>query len=149
MYFTIEINVTSVKCLRHVGLEDFLNWDELLYGGFNAYGETAGQFFISHIFTLLFVEDIWIFVQILCRVVVACLNKNFIGWKLETNFFVFRLETNRRKDLCTRNKDRCEEIIEPSASIRNVIGVLLRHGVGPVWHFLQQLLKHNEGLLSL
>ena len=93
-------------------------------------------------------EHIWILVEFLGHVVVTRLNENFIAWQLETDLLVVCLETNSREDLCGCDKDCRQEIIEPSTSVRNVVTVLLRHGVRPVGHFLQQLLKHNERLSS-
>jgi len=83
------------------------------------------------------VENVGVAVEILRDVVITRLNENLVRWEFERNFLIIRLESNRGKNFRTRDENGSQEIIKPRASIRDIIRVLFRHGVRPVWDFLQ------------
>jgi hypothetical protein len=83
------------------------------------------------------VENVGVAIEILRDVVITRLNENLVRWEFERNFLIIRLESNRGKNFRTRDENGSQEIIKPRASIRDIIRVLFRHGVRPVWDFLQ------------
>jgi hypothetical protein len=82
------------------------------------------------------VKNVGVAVEILRDVVVTRLNENLIRGEFKRNFLIIRLESNRGKNFRTRDENGSQQIVEPRTPIRDIIRVLFRHGVRPVWDFL-------------